>query len=62
MGLKTDRIVREPERKEITGRSRTSWWRDEREGRVPRRVKTGPASVGWKLSELLEWLATRETV
>ena len=57
-----DRIVREVERRLITGRSRVSWWRDEREGRAPRRVKIGPNAVGWRLSDLIAWVQSRERV
>lgn len=51
-----DRIVRDPERRQITGRSRTSWWHDERENRAPRRVQIGRRAIGWRLSELQAWV------
>lgn len=54
-----DRIVREKERRSITGRSPASWWRDERAGRAPLRVQIGPGAVGWRLSELVAWLEAR---
>lgn len=57
--MNQDRIVREPERRQITGRSLVSWWRDEKNGLVPKRVKIGKRSVGWKLSELMAWVAGR---
>ena len=50
-----DRIVREEERYAITGFGRQHWWRMERLGTVPRRIKLGPRRVGWLLSELLAW-------
>ena len=58
-----DRLVREPERRRITGTSRTTWWRYERAGFVPRRRRIGPhgAIVGWSLRELMDWLAAQAT-
>ncbi len=59
-----DRIVRLEEVVRITGRSRVSIWRDEKALRFPRRIRIGPegGSVGWKLSEVMQWLNTREVV
>ena len=56
IGPVLNRIVREPERREITGISRVQWWRLERKGQVPKRVRLGENSVGWQLSELLDWV------
>ncbi|QSX37566.1 helix-turn-helix transcriptional regulator [Shewanella sedimentimangrovi] len=59
-----DRIVREAERKAITSISRTTAWALERKGLFPKRRQLYPKStaVGWLLSELTEWVATRQTV
>lgn len=54
-----DRIIREAERKQITGRSSSSWWRDEKEGKAPRRIRIGEKAVGWRLSELMAWLDSK---
>lgn len=54
--LMPDRIVREAERRVITGRCRTGWWQDERAGRAPKKVKIGPRAVGWRLSDLQAWV------
>lgn len=56
------RIVREKERQKITGRSATSWWRDERAGKAPKRVRIGDNAVGWHHDELLAWLESRPQV
>lgn len=56
----TDRFVREPERNLITQRSPAQWWRDEKEGKAPRRVRIGPNAVAWRLSELVAWCESRE--
>ncbi len=59
-----DRIVREEERKQLTGLSRTSAWDLERKGLFPKRRKLHPqgSAVCWLLSELQEWIASRECV
>jgi len=57
-----NRIIREPERKKITGRSATSWWRDEQAGRVPHKVRLGENAVGWRLSEIMAWMESLQTV
>lgn len=51
-----ERIVREADRRYITSISRTKAWKLEKEGLFPKRLRLGNRSVGWKLSELLEWV------
>ena len=58
--MSTERIIREQERKQITGISRSHWWRLIRQGKAPQGVKLGERAVGWKLSQLQEWIETRE--
>ena len=43
------------ERERITAISRTTWWRLERSGEVPRRKRVGGSTV-WLLSDLLAWM------
>ncbi|MFV7784208.1 helix-turn-helix transcriptional regulator [Shewanella marisflavi] len=59
----TDRFVREAERRAITSISRTTAWTLERKGLFPKRRHLYPQStaVGWLLSELNEWVATRQS-
>ena len=59
-GIPYDRIVREQERREITGVSRATAWEGERTGQYPRRRSTGKQTVGWLLSDLLFWIRSRE--
>ena len=59
MNSPADRFVREPERHEITGVSRTQWWRLEKAGQVPRRRQLSPNIVAWRLSELMDWVTSR---
>ena len=55
----TDRFIREPERKHITGLSRTTCWRLEREGLFPKRRQIAPNAVAWLESEIQDWLRER---
>ena len=54
-----ERIIREPERRLISGIPRAVWWRLEREGKVPRRVQISKRAVGWLESEIEAWLRER---
>ena len=54
-----DRVVRDSEAGKITGTSRTTRWRLEREGKFPARLQLSPGAVGWLASELQEWIQER---
>jgi prophage regulatory protein len=43
----------------LTGRSRATLWRMEREGRFPRRQKIGARAVAWHESQVRAWIAKR---
>ena len=60
----TDRLVREAERVKITSVSRTSAWTLEKKGVFPKRRKLHADSdrVCWLLSELLEFVQSREVI
>ena len=60
--LTLDRIVKEAERKQLTTISRSQAWVQEQKGLFPKRVKLSQNSVGWRLSDLLEWIESREAV
>ena len=53
------KILRLPEVVEATGKSPTSIWRAEREGRFPRRRRIGPNAVGWRSDEIQAWIEAR---
>jgi prophage regulatory protein len=55
----TDSFVREPECRQITGLSRVTRWRLEREGKFPRRRRLSSGAIGWLRSEIAHWVATR---
>ena len=59
-GENPERIIRCPDVTKMTGLSRTSLWRLEKEGVFPRRIALGKASVGWRLSEVQSWMNSRE--
>lgn len=54
-----ERLVREDERRKITGLSRSTVWRLEREGVFPKRKQTGKNSCAWLMSDLLLWMHDR---
>ena len=56
----TDRILREPECKAVTGLSRSTRWRLEQEGKFPARRQISPSAMGWLESEISDWIASRE--
>lgn len=54
-----DRILREAEVRRLTGLSRVTRWRLERDGRFPRRVQLSTNAVGWFENEIREFLLSR---
>ena len=52
-----DRIVRFPECEQLTGLSRSSIYRKMANGTFPSHRQLGPNCVGWRLSEILAWIA-----
>ena len=55
----TERFIRERECRELTGLSRSTRWRLERQGKFPRRRRLSPNGIGWLLSEIEAWQGTR---
>jgi len=54
-----DKIIRVKEVLELTGLSRTTLWRLEKKGRFPARLPLSAGSVGWRNSEINDWVASR---
>ena len=54
-----DRIVREAERRVITGVPTSGWYVMQAKGTAPKPVRLGPRSVGWLLSELEGWITAQ---
>lgn len=44
------------------GVSRVTLWRWENAGEFPLRIKIGPNRVGWRVSEIEDWVSSRPTV
>lgn len=55
-------ILRRPQVERLTGLSYTTIFRKEKNGDFPARVRLGPNSVGWKESDIIAWLTSREIV
>ena len=53
------RLVREPECRAITGLSRATRWRLERDGKFPKKIEILPGIVGWEYTELIKWVEAR---
>ncbi|RNT25487.1 AlpA family phage regulatory protein [Klebsiella aerogenes] len=51
----SDRTIREPECRQITGLCRTTRYMLEKEGKFPARRKLGGRAIGWLLSEVTAW-------
>ena len=54
-----DRILRWRDLEGVVGISRTTVATQEREGHFPRRVKLTDYCVGWRASEVQEWISGR---
>ena len=54
-----ERIIRVKEVQELTGLSRTTIWRLERSGKFPARVSLSSSIIGWRSSDITQWIATR---
>ncbi len=57
-----DKILRLPQVIDTTGLSKASIYRLERGGDFPKRVAISPGAVGWRQSEIREWIEQREPV
>ncbi|WP_138430918.1 helix-turn-helix transcriptional regulator [Fodinibius saliphilus] len=54
-----DRIIRPSELQDILGVTSSTLWRMEKEGRLPARIKISERAVGWRKSDIEEWIANR---
>ena len=58
----SDRILREAECKAATGLGRTTRYELEQRGEFPRRVRLTGNRCGWRESEILAWIRSRQPV
>lgn len=56
-----DRIVRLPEVEKLTGMNYVAIYDQIKKGLFPKQVRLTTRTVGWRMSEIQEWIATRET-
>lgn len=54
-----DRIWRLTQVSQITGRAKSTIWKDISKGIFPPPIRLGPRAVGWKNSEIQGWLEAR---
>ena len=54
-------ILRRPAVEKMVGLSRSSIYSAMDRGLFPRPIKLGPRAVGWRLSDVEDWLETRPT-
>jgi prophage regulatory protein len=57
--MQVPRVIRLPELMERVAVSRTTVYRWEAEGKLPRRIALGPNSVGWLAEEVDAWISSR---
>jgi prophage regulatory protein len=57
---KTNRVVRWPEVRQQTGLSRTTVWRRIKDKEFPAPLKLTDHAIGWRQSDLDDWLASRQ--
>ena len=53
-------VIRRKKLLELIGVSAATQWRMEKAGLFPARIRLGKGSVGWILSEVEEWIKSRE--
>ncbi|MDA1029798.1 MAG: AlpA family phage regulatory protein [Bacteroidetes bacterium] len=54
-----DRLIREAECRNLTGLSRSTRWRLERDGLFPQRRQISENAVAWMASELNDWIKSK---
>lgn len=54
-----DRFILQSERRQMTGISDVSWWRLEKDNKVPKRRQISPGRVAWLESEVIAWMESR---
>jgi len=52
-------VLRTPTVIRVTGLSRTTLWRLERQGEFPARIRLGPNSIGWRAEDIARWIDAR---
>lgn len=58
--LHTDRILSTRELMSLTTLSRSTIWRLSRQGDLPSPLQMTPARIGWRESDVIAWLESRD--
>ncbi|WP_416311138.1 helix-turn-helix transcriptional regulator [Pseudomonas sp. W03] len=56
MAVELERYLREEQVLECTTLSHATMWREIKAGRFPRQIRLSPGRVGWKASEISQWM------
>ncbi len=59
-GMDLDRLIRLKEVMALTGLSRTTIWRLEKDLQFPKRCQISPNAIGWRSSAIAEWIDSRQ--
>ena len=54
-----DRFILAPEVEQMTGLSKVTRWRGEKDGTFPKRRQISPGRVAWLESEVIAWMESR---
>jgi prophage regulatory protein len=54
-----NRLLRLPEVRDRTGKSRSAIYREIRAGSFPRQLALGPRTAAWNEAEISDWIAAR---
>jgi predicted DNA-binding transcriptional regulator AlpA len=57
--MHNERVIRAKEVVYMTGLSRSTIWRMEKEGKFPSRRAIGSRSIGWLESDIMNWIKGR---
>lgn len=55
-----EKLLRFEQIVKLTGLSRTTLWRLEKQGQFPKRVKLSTRAVAWRETEVHQWIAERQ--
>ena len=57
----TDRIIDADELRKLIPFSASYFWRLERAGKFPKRIKLGLRRIGWDRAEVMAWIQTKKS-
>ena len=61
-GPSPTRILSTKQLSQLINLSESTLWRMRQRGQLPQPIRVSPGRVGWRESDIVAWLATRETV